>query len=97
MRGIAHVSFESGGLFIPARTPYDRQMLVEHVADRTRSSGQVQVLVDDERWTVRRCGAVNCESCGLSGKLACRSAGDDAKMYCLQCAFAKRCRSAVEP
>jgi hypothetical protein len=89
MRGIAHVSFANGGLFIPARSPYDRQMLIEHVVDRVRSKGQVQVLVDDERWMVHLRGnsAVNCAFCGLAGELACQSIGDEAATYCAHCAF----------
>lgn len=48
-KGIVHISFAGGGLFLPARSPYDRQMLVEHVTDRVRCKGHLQVLTDDER------------------------------------------------
>ncbi len=44
-KGIAYVSFPGGGMFVPARSPYDRQMLVECVADRTLGTYKVQVLM----------------------------------------------------
>ncbi len=36
-----------------ARSPYDRQLLAEHVLDLGRVKGDVQVLVFDKRWLVQ--------------------------------------------
>jgi len=90
MTGIAHVSFAGGGIFLPARSPYDRQMLQEHIADRVRMKGQVQVLLDDRRWLVhRRHGPVTtgCASCGESMDATCRSTLSGGAGFCVHCAF----------
>jgi hypothetical protein len=90
--GIAHISFAGGGMFLPARNPYDRQMLAEHVGERARAKGQVQVLMGDQRWMVRRaCGAaaVRCALCGMGSTTACYSkvrACEDV-CYCVACAL----------
>lgn len=98
-KGIAHVSFAGGGVFVPARSPYDRQILVEHVADRVRAQGHVQVLVDDQRWLVRlsRGPSVDCCcSCGYSLDAACYSTAGGAAVYCVECAFGV-CAESVSP
>lgn len=91
--GVAHVSFTGGGVFVPARSPYDRQLLVEHVLDRVRSKGSVQVLVDDRRWTVnllRGSRTARCWSCdGTVASIAC-CIDADTIVYCVGCAFALR-------
>jgi hypothetical protein len=88
--GIAHISYRGGGLFVPARTPYDRQLLVEQVVERVRTKGQVQVLVDDQRWMVYSSGGAAplcCAGCGLSHTSACYSAVLDEAAFCVKCAF----------
>ncbi len=87
--GVAHVSFRGGGTFLPARNPYDRQLLVEHVLSRVRAKGRVQVLVNDERWMVHlhRGPSAGCLSCGYFGDSACYSAVRNGGPYCVKCAF----------
>lgn len=88
--GIAHVSFAGGGAFLPARTPYDLQMLVEHVLRLVRASGEVQVLVDDRRWIVHlRSGASTawCSCCGYSLGSVFYSNGDAKDVCCAECAL----------
>jgi hypothetical protein len=88
LKGIVHVSFPGGGMFLPARTPYDRQTLVEHVKDRARTKGQVQVLADDRRWLVRFHDAVEavCTACGHPSESSCKS-GASGSEVCVTCAF----------
>jgi hypothetical protein len=88
--GIAHVSFQGGGLFLPARNPSDRRNLIEDITARARSTGLVQVLVDGERWMVRALGQhpVRCGSCGNTPDSACYSAADERAAYCATCVFA---------
>ena len=96
--GIAHLSYPGGGLFLPARNAYDRQMVAELAVERVRTRGLVQILIDNKRWLVqwtddrrnRRCAA-----CGRTvGAVRIRAAGDRA-MYCVQCAvFGARHRHA---
>ena len=89
-RGIAHVSFAGGGFFLPARSPYDRQLLAEHVQSRVRAKGKVQVLIDDQRWMVRRRGSsglADCSQCGGAVNSACYLGIGSGTPYCLTCAF----------
>jgi len=89
--GIAHVSFPGGGTFLPARTPYDLQVLAEHVADGVRTNGQAQVLIKNQRWTAR-VGLIpplpGCAGCGNSLSVACCSNAPEGLLYCVKCAFA---------
>jgi len=90
MNGIAHISSAGGGVFVPARTPYDRQMLVEHIAARVRSKGEVRVTVDARSWWVRlNRGVLSgcCTHCGQPLRAACYAAGLDGPAYCVSCAF----------
>src|SRR2546422_8387338 len=88
--GIAHVSYPGGGLFVPVRTPYDRQMLVEQVVERVRTKGRVQVLVDERRWMachLSRGSRVSCARCGTSTDSACTSPLTGKAVYCAKCAL----------
>jgi len=90
MNSIAHISSAGGGVFIPARTPYDRQMLVEHIAARVRSRGEIRVTVDARSWLVRLNRAPlsqHCAHCGQPLRAACYAAGLDGPAYCVSCAF----------
>jgi hypothetical protein len=87
--GIAHLSFLGGGTFLPARTPYDRQMLLEHVGDRVRSKGRVQLLIDGRRWIVCRNDSgfgARCVRCNALIGTACCSIAGDAAINCVRCA-----------
>jgi hypothetical protein len=96
-KGIAHVSFAGGGIFLPAGNRYDRETLMEYVADNVRTKGQVQILVDDQRWLardVRPESGGGCSTC--RGRLlgaACYAAADVRTAYCVKCAFAPCVRS----
>jgi len=88
--GVAHVSFRGGSMFLPARTPYDRQVLVEHVAAHVRAKGQVQVLVDAQRWMVQfLCNPlpVSCSHCAASLDSAWLSPAGGGREYCAKCAL----------
>ena len=88
-KGIAHLSFRGGGMLLPARSPYDRQLLTEHVVSRVRTDGRVQVLLDDRCWLVhlrRGPGAACCTACGHITESSCISRGCG-NSYCVKCAF----------
>ncbi len=92
-KGIAHVSFCGGGIFLPARNPYDREMLAEHVTNRVRAKGQVQVIIDDQEWMVYLSpdpSLLCCSVCSHPLPSACYSAGSDGIPFCVKCAFAER-------
>jgi hypothetical protein len=89
-RGIAHVSFPGGGFFLPARDPYDRQTLIEHVTQRVRAKGRVQVLVDSSRWIVEpttSLSANTCTRCGETMDAACYPTSGSGVPYCVRCAL----------
>lgn len=88
--GIAHISFAGGGVFLPARTPYDRQVLIEYVNHYVGAGRQVQILVDDQRWLVHPGHgqfACYCSWCGSALESACYSATDGKAGYCTKCAL----------
>jgi hypothetical protein len=90
--GIAHVSFSGGGMFVPARSPYDRQLLMENILSRARVKGQVQVLIDGQRWMVyghASARTVCCSQCGFAVDSACYLGPRDGTPYCVSCAFAE--------
>lgn len=89
-KGIAHISFPGGGTFLPLRSAYDRETLLEYVDDNVRSKGQVQILVDDQRWFVRcirNPSGAGCSGCGHVLRCACYSAASAGTAYCVKCAF----------
>ncbi len=90
-KGIAHVSFPGGGLFVPARSAYDRQLLLDHVLDRVHSKRHVQVLVDDQRWLVHDLedGCLTSAACCCCGaESTCIAVKGGGLPYCIRCAFA---------
>jgi hypothetical protein len=52
MKSVAHISFEGGGLIVPAQTPYERELLFEHVEVSTKRHGCVQLDVNRAHWTI---------------------------------------------
>jgi hypothetical protein len=99
-KGIAHVSSPGGGIFLPARTPYDRETLVEYVAHNVHAQGRGQVLVEEQRWLVDCRGVgrppVSCTGCGHVLEAACCAATDASTTpYCLKCAFATEAEAAL--
>ncbi len=86
MNGMAHVSFEGGGLIVPAQTPYERQLLCEHAEASTRQHGSVQLSLNGRLWTLSlNAGAREvCATCAWSlGNLSYRF---DGQTLCARCA-----------
>lgn len=89
-QGIAHLSFAGAGFFVPARSPYDRQLLADLVLDRVRVKVNVQVLVDGQRWLVqpfRDGNMAGCHRCGSTMDSVCCRSANRAARYCVACAF----------
>ena len=88
-KGIAHISYKGGGLCLPARSPYDRELLAEEVLRESHLHDMVQVLLDDDRWLVHRLSRrtrVYCVQCGRSTSSVCRSGARGAAQFCIGCA-----------
>ena len=54
MKGVARIFFHGGALFLPARTPYDRELLFEHLDLYAKRHGSIRVELDRREWTVKR-------------------------------------------
>ena len=52
MKGVARISFDGGGLFLPAKTPYEREVLFEHVDRYAKRHGRVCVELNRREWNV---------------------------------------------
>lgn len=93
MIGAAHVTFAGGGIVLPAREPYDREVLVDHVTERVGRKGIVRVVIDGRTWNVRRIDdtvPAPCTRCRgpLNGSCYATTPGDARR--CLRCAFVGR-------
>ena len=88
-RGIAHISSTDGGLFLPTRSAYDRQMLAEHVVARVRATDRVQVLTNGRRWMVyfKHPAAVACSRCADTLEVLCYSGATAGRAFCVRCAL----------
>jgi hypothetical protein len=68
MKGFAHISFAGGGLIVPAQTPYERELLVEHIEASTRRHGSVQLEVNRRHWTVVSLSKGHREGCATCSR-----------------------------
>lgn len=66
MKSIARLSFQDGGLFLPAKTPYDREVLFEYADQYARRYGRVRLELDHHECIVRLRGEhpETCVTCG---------------------------------
>ncbi|MBI4517463.1 MAG: hypothetical protein HY699_16795 [Deltaproteobacteria bacterium] len=90
MNGAAHVTFAGGGIVLPAREPYDRQLLVEQVAERVQRKGVVRVAIHGRTWNVRRIDdnvTAACTRCRRSLHGTCYATTPGDARHCLRCAF----------
>jgi hypothetical protein len=86
---IAHVHADCGTFVVPAQSPYERQLLREHVE---MFSGRVSALtlgMDGARWIVTRHASADlrCAECTqVLGRVSC-SRGDHGAPMCIECAI----------
>lgn len=52
MRGVAQISFVGGGMFLPSRTPYEREMVFEHAESCARRHGRAQLALNNLQFLV---------------------------------------------
>jgi hypothetical protein len=65
MKGLAHISFPGGGLIVAAQTPYERELLFEHVELSTKRYGRVRLDLSRQHWTIslKNGESAACASC----------------------------------
>jgi len=86
LKGIAFISFPGGGLVLPARTPYEREMLFQHVKQCANRYGRIRLTFNRLEWTVEFLsgGAITCTACNKSIEaLVYESSG---RKLCAHCA-----------
>lgn len=54
MEGVAHISFEGGSCFLPASTPYERDVLFEFLSQSTNRHGLTRLALNHQGWTISR-------------------------------------------
>ena len=89
---IAHVHGASGAFVVPAHSPYDRQLLREHI--ELLAGIGTTLTIDGTCWQLTR-GAVTdarCTACSRRvGRLSC-SRKNETKATCIDCVTGKRSR-----
>jgi len=86
----AHLTFAGGGLMLPAHTPYDRQMVREHVLNYARHVEHLQVHVGRITWIVERPDDGHpfvCQRCMRHLTVAALHAPPALTTYCVACAL----------
>lgn len=76
-------------MFLPVRTPYDRQTLIEHILDRVHIKHRVQVLLDGQRWWIDRLDLKTrrCSDCGHRLETAVYDPQQRDQLRCVACVF----------
>jgi hypothetical protein len=66
MNHVVLIAFRGGGTVLPYRTPYDRELVFDHVAQCAKRYGDVQMELGSHHWTVSANGNVGvaCSGCG---------------------------------
>ncbi len=66
MNHVALIAFRGGGTVLPYRTPYDRELVFDHVAQCAKRYGDVRMELGSHHWTVSASGNVGvaCGGCG---------------------------------
>ncbi|MFI5394698.1 MAG: hypothetical protein ACHQ9S_04125 [Candidatus Binatia bacterium] len=87
----AHIVFAGGGLVLPARTPYELQILREYVLDRARHKEQMRINVGRKTWIVERASEDRPFACARCKRqqltvAALRKPGNETT-YCVACSL----------
>ena len=91
LSNVARVQGGSGTLVLPARSPYDRQMLREHVEMLAGRVSTLTLGMDGTRWIITRPTPADsrCTTCTrFLGRLSC-SRRDEAAATCIGCAISQ--------
>lgn len=87
MKGVARISFHGGALFLPVKTPYDREVLFEHLDLYAKRHGAVRVELNRREWTVTRSNGEAIPQCSLcSRRLDALSFALGGRTLCALCA-----------
>lgn len=68
MRGVAQISFSGGGMFLPSRTPYERELVFEHAESYARRYGKARLQLSRNFLLVSSEPSESNESCAECGQ-----------------------------
>jgi hypothetical protein len=85
-KGIARLSFQDGGLFLPVKTAYDREVLFEYADQYAKRHGRVRIEIDRRECIAQLRGAEpeTCITCGHRLEGVAYIVG--AETFCRHCA-----------
>jgi hypothetical protein len=87
---LAHVLGVSGALVVSGHSPYDRQMLREHVDMLVSRASTLILGMHGARWIITRgiLADVRCATCAhLLGRLSCSRVDEATSAQCIDCAL----------
>lgn len=86
----AHIVFAGGGFITPARTPYECELLNEHVLASVHHKQQMRIDIGRKSWLVKQADPndpVACSACDRPVNAAvCHEFGSSAA-FCVACAL----------
>lgn len=90
MARTAHIVFRDGGFIAPARTPYECQLLKEHVLASVHHKEQMRIDIGRQNWLVKRADIehrIVCSFCDRPINAAvCHELGSPVA-FCVACAL----------
>jgi hypothetical protein len=86
MKGFAHILFAGGGLIVRVQTPYERELLVEHLEAYTGRHGSVRLELNRRQWTVTRDTGHREPCAACSRRLPKMTYRSDGRTLCGACA-----------
>ncbi len=84
----AQVTFAHGGLVLPAGTPYDRQLVRDHIVNTARRAGGARIVVAGDTWVVESPGQEagrDCKNCQRHLTTAALRKPDSHARFCVTC------------
>lgn len=86
MQGIGQISFEGGETFLPGRTPYDRQLLLEHAKQCTNHHASVHVALNQRTLVISRTKRRRGQRCTCGRRLPALTYACAGRTLCAPCA-----------
>lgn len=92
MSRLAHLVFSEEGFILPADTPYERELVIEHAIGLVHAKRNVQITIGSKRWIVTlvdmQCPMGECSSCQKPiNDIICRLRQSLGSRYCIICAL----------
>ncbi len=85
---VAQVSYQGVRMFFPLGSPYDRQLLADHMKACSQRQSEIEVEIGEQRWVLHRRGSgrSHCPDCGGSLATSCATRSRS-RHVCVRCAI----------